>query len=118
QLQESLMKNALTRNLDDPTLESMPVIPTDRLDTLQEVPEKPTQELIAQALLDRPELSESQIDLRNREITRKAASNALLPTVTLVGFYGGTGLAGVRSPFYTQPFTPLVPTNWFGSFED
>ncbi len=118
QLQESLMKNALTRNLDDPTLESMPVIPTDRLDTLQEVPERPAQELIAQALLDRPELSESQIDLRNREITRKAASNALLPTVTLVGFYGGTGLAGVRSPFYTQPFTPLVPTNWFGSFED
>jgi len=118
QLQESLMKNALTRNLDDPTLEAMPVVPTDRLDTVQEIPEKPTQELIAEALLDRPELSESQIDLRNREITRKAAANALLPTITLVGFYGGTGLAGVRSPFYSQPFTPLVPTNWFGSFED
>ncbi len=31
QLQESLIKNALTRNLDDPTLEAMPVIPTDLL---------------------------------------------------------------------------------------
>ena len=30
QLQESLMKNALTKSLDDPTLEEMPVIPTDR----------------------------------------------------------------------------------------
>ena len=30
QLQESLMKNAITKNLDDPVLESMPVIPTDR----------------------------------------------------------------------------------------
>ncbi len=118
QLQESLMKNALTKNLDDPTLESMPVIPTDRLDTVQEIPERPTQELIAQALLDRPELSESEIDLRNREISRKAATNALLPTVTLVGFYGGTGLAGDRNPFYALPFTPLVPTNWFGSFQD
>ena len=30
QLQESLMKNALTKSLDDPTLEEMPVVPTDR----------------------------------------------------------------------------------------
>ena len=118
QLQESLIKNALTKNLDDPTLEAMPVIPTDRLDTVQEIPEKPTQELIAQALLDRPELSESGIDLQNREISRKAADNALLPSVNLVGFWGGSGLAGIRSPFYSQPFTPLVPTNWWGGFQD
>jgi outer membrane protein TolC len=118
QLQESLIKNALTKNLDDPTLEAMPVVPTDLLDTVQEIPERPTQELISQALVDRPELSESDIDLRNREITRKAASNALLPTLTLVGFYGGTGLAGDLNPFYTQPNTAIVPTNWWGSFEN
>ncbi len=116
QLQESLIKNALTKNLDDPTLEAMPVIPTDLLDTVQEIPERPTQELIAQALQDRAELSESDIDLQNREITRKAAANALLPTLTLVGFYGGTGLAGDLNPFYFQPNTPLVPTNWWGGF--
>ena len=118
QLQESLIKNALTKNLDDPTLESMPVIPTDLLETVQEIPERPTQELIAQALVDRAELSESDIDLENREITRKAAANALLPTLTLVGFYGGTGLAGDLNPFYTQPNTPLVPTNWWGGFQN
>jgi outer membrane protein TolC len=118
QLQESLIKNALTKNLDDPTLEAMPVIPTDLLDSVQEIPEKPTQELIAQALQDRAELSESDIDLQNREITRKAATNALLPTLTLVGFYGGTGLAGDLNPFYTQPNTPIVPTNWWGSFQN
>jgi outer membrane protein TolC len=116
QLQESLIKNALTKNLDDPTLEAMPVIPTDLLDTVQEIPEKPTQELIAQALQDRAELSESDIDLQNREISRKAATNALLPTLTLIGFYGGTGLAGDLNPFYTQPNTPIVPTNWWGGF--
>ena len=52
QLQESLVKNALTKNLDDPTLEAMPVIPTDTLDTVQEIPERPTQDLITQALAD------------------------------------------------------------------
>ena len=58
------MKNALTKNLDDPTLEAMPVIPTDMLDTVQEIPERPTQELITQALATRPELAESDIDLQ------------------------------------------------------
>jgi len=31
QLQETLMKNAVTKNLSDPLLEAMPVIPTDRM---------------------------------------------------------------------------------------
>ncbi|MGB9238532.1 MAG: TolC family protein, partial [Terriglobales bacterium] len=33
ELQESLMKNALTKSLDDPTLEEMPVVPTDLMST-------------------------------------------------------------------------------------
>ncbi|HKD83512.1 MAG TPA: TolC family protein [Terriglobales bacterium] len=118
QLQESLLKNALTRNLDDPTLEAMPVIPTDTLETVQEIPERPTADLITQALRTRSELSESDIDLQNREITRKAAANALLPTLTLVGFYGGSGLAGDLNPFFTLPNPPLVPTNWYGALQD
>ena len=35
QLQELLTKNALTRSLDDPTLEAMAVVPTDRLQSVQ-----------------------------------------------------------------------------------
>ena len=47
QLQESLIKNALTKNLDDPTLEAMPVIPTDLLDDrAKSFPSSSTQELI------------------------------------------------------------------------
>ena len=119
QLQESLVKNALTKNLDDPTLEAMPVIPTDTLETVQEIPERPTQDLITEALATRPEVSESDIDLSNREITRKAAANALLPTLTLVGFYGSSGIAGDLNPFFAAgPNPPLVPTNWYGAFQD
>ena len=33
QLQETLMKNAITKSLDDPVLEAMPVVPTDKMDT-------------------------------------------------------------------------------------
>ena len=117
QLQESLIKNALTKNLDDPVLESMPVIPTDRLEPTDTVPDKSTQDLITMALQDRPELSESQIDLQNRQISRQAAKNALLPTLALVGFYGGTGLAGESNPaYYLTPNTTTAPCCFGGAF--
>ena len=58
QLQESLIKNALTKTLDDPLLEEMPVIPTDTLqDRTVEVKVVPILDLIQEALQTRPELS-------------------------------------------------------------
>jgi outer membrane protein TolC len=118
QLQESLLKNALTKNLDDPVLESMPVIPTDRLEPTDTGPAKSLQDLITVAVQDRPELSESQIDLQNRQITRRAAKNALLPTLALVGFYGGTGLAGELNPYYYTTNSTTLPTGFGGAFRD
>ena len=35
QLQELLIKNALTKSLDDPVLEAVPVVPTDRLESVE-----------------------------------------------------------------------------------
>src|SRR5262249_6270468 len=99
-LQESLLKNALTKSLDDTALEEMPVVPTDRMETLSAEPSRPLSELLQKALAERPELLMSDIDLKNREISRKAARNALLPTVSLVGFYGGAGLAGELNPAF------------------
>ncbi len=120
QLQELLMKNALTRSLDDPVLESVPVVPTDRLDSGQapEVTNRPVQELIQEALQNRPELTESDVDLLNRQISRKAANNALLPSLSLVAFYGGSGLAGPLNPVYNVPGVPnvsTVPTDFSGA---
>ena len=119
QLQESLMKNAITKNLDDPVLESMPVIPTDSSDVVGALADQPVQELISEALQARPELAESDIDLVNRQISRQAAKNALLPTLSAVGFYGGTGLAGQLNPNYQGgPNTSVLPTNFWGAFEN
>jgi len=119
QLQESLIKNALTKTLDDPVLEEMPVVPTDTLqDTTVEVKPVPILDLIQEALQTRPELSESAIDLHNREISRKAARNALLPSVDLVASYGGTGLAGLDNPAYTLGGMNTVPKSFAGAFSD
>ena len=122
QLQELLMKNALTRSLDDPVLESVPVIPTDRFDSTQADPSnQPVQQLIQEALQNRPELAESDVDLINRQISRKAAKNALLPSLSLVAFYGGSGLAGPLNPIYNIPGVPnvsTVPTDFSGALEN
>ena len=97
QFQELLMKNALTKNLDDPILEAMPVRPTDHTGTL-EVTQGQTEDMIARALRDRIELSESDLDIDSRRISQIAARNAVLPSVSLTAFYGGTGLAGLPNP--------------------
>ena len=119
QLQELLMKNALTKSLDDPVLESVSVVPTDTLQSAQIVPlNEAVQDLIQQALHDRPELAESDIDLVSRQISRKAARNALLPSLSLVAFYGGSGLAGPLNPVYNVPGVPntsTVPTDVSGA---
>ena len=113
------MKNALTKSLDDPLLESVSVIPTDTLQSAQIVPlNQSVQELIQQALQDRPELAESDVDLVNRQISRRAARNALLPSLSLVGFYGGSGLAGELNPVYNNPGFPNssnVPVDFAGA---
>ncbi len=118
QLQESLMKNALTKSLDDPALEEMPVIPTDRTGTGSEEKNSPILELIAQAQKNRPELLETDIDLMNRQISRKAARNALLPTLSLVGFYGGTGLAGLVTPGNSASVPPDLTGAWQNAFNN
>jgi len=122
QLQELLMKNALTKSLDDPVLESVNVVPTDTLQSAQIVPlNESVQNLIQEALRDRPELAESDVDLVNRQISRKAARNALLPSLSLVAFYGGSGLAGPLNPVYNVPGVPNssnVPTDLSGALEN
>ena len=122
QLQELLMKNALTKSLDDPVLESVNVVPTDTLQSAQIAPSNQSvQELIQQALRDRPELAESDVDLVNRQISRKAARNALLPSLSLVAFYGGSGLSGPLNPVYNVPDVPNssnVPADYSGALKN
>lgn len=119
QFQQLLMKNAITKNLDDPLLEAMPVRPVD-LSTIsgnaEALAAAPTDDLVATALQQRAELKISEIDLTNRAISKKAAENALLPTLDLVGFYGGSGLAGPVNPVANLPST--APGGFGGAVND
>ncbi len=109
------MKNAITKSLDDPALEAMPVVPTDRMESVPTFAAVPIQDRISTALKDRPPLAESDVDLVNRRISRSAARNALLPSLSLVGFYGGSGIAGLLNPALSGTNSSSVPTDFGGA---
>jgi outer membrane protein len=102
QLEQLLMKNAITKNMEDPLLAEAPVIPTDTLKPDEQYEVRPIGELVQQALQGRPEISSARLNLTNLEISRKAIKNALLPTLDAYAFYGASSLAG--------PQNPVIPT--------
>ncbi|HET9408549.1 MAG TPA: TolC family protein [Candidatus Sulfotelmatobacter sp.] len=98
QLEQLLMKNALTRTLKDPALAAAEVIPTSTMDIPAQEQVVPTEDLINDALRHRAELVESRIDLNSRDLSNKAVRSALLPSLDLFAYYGGSGLAGDIRP--------------------
>ena len=81
QLQQLLMKNAITKNMGDPILAIAPVIPTDTLQINEPQESRPVEDLIQEALQARPEIATARINLANNEISRKSLKNAPAPDV-------------------------------------
>ncbi len=103
QLQELLVKNALSKDLEDPILAGARVVPTSTMELPQQEPIVPTQDLINDGLAHRAELTESRIDLNSRQINNKAVRNAMLPTLDLFAYYGGSGIGGDVNPALLPP---------------
>ena len=128
ELQQLLMKNALSRTLVDQRLIDAEVIPTDTMRITADEEAAPGQDLMNDALNHRPELLESRIDLNSREVSLKAVKNTLLPSVDLFAYYGGSGLAGIANPasicgnpgsnpiFCTPPADVEPPTSYGHAF--
>ncbi len=120
--QQQIIKQAIARNLNDQTLATAPVIPTDRI-TLDQLTEEsqPVEQLVQEAFKNRPELEQAALTLRNDEITLKGARNQLLPALDVYGFYGSNALGGSQSPNWTdfstgQPYPPgKLPSTGYGT---
>jgi outer membrane protein len=108
QLEQLLMKNALTRTLKDPVLATAEVIPTSTMEIPPQEPVSPTEDLINDALRHRAELVESRIDLNSREYSNKAVRSALLPTLSAFAYYGGAGVGGNQNPLNTCAQNPVA----------
>ena len=98
QLQQLLMKNALSRTLVDPHLADAEVIPTSTVQLPEQEELVPTQDLVNDALNHRPELAQARINLASTEISNKAVRSNLLPSLDAFAYYGGSGLGGAQNP--------------------
>ena len=98
QLQQLLMKNALSRTLHDPALAEAEVIPTSTMEVPENEQVQPTEDLVNEAVRHRAELVEARIQLSSQELSNKAVRSALLPTLDLYAYYGGYGLGGSQNP--------------------
>src|SRR5271169_2638271 len=98
QLQQLLMKNALSRTLHDPILAGAEVVPTSTMEVPENEQVQPTEDLVNEAIRHRAELVESRIQLNSQEISNKAVRSALLPTLDVYAYYGGYGLGGSQNP--------------------
>ncbi len=92
QLQQLLMKNALSRTLVDPVLADAEVIPTSTMELPAQEAIVPIQDLVNEALSHRPELAEARINLSNTAISNKAIRSSLLPTLDAFAYYSGNGV--------------------------
>jgi len=111
ELEKLLMKNAVSRSVEDPVLAEADVIPTSTMQIPQEEAVVPVQDMINQALDHRAELVESRIDLSSRDLSSKAIRNALLPTLDAFAYYSGSGVGGNINPsVLTPPCNPAVST--------
>lgn len=129
ELQQLLIKNALSRTLVDPTLADADVIPTSTMQLPTQEPVTPVQDLVNDALSHRAELAQSRIDLTNRDISNRSTKNSLLPTLSAFAYYQGSGRGGSQN-FYnlcshsTVPFgctpdaTPAPSTSYGGTFNE
>jgi outer membrane protein len=113
ELEQLTIKNALTRALpaDSPVMQ-MDVIPTDTVQVPEQENLGSAEDLIKLAMANRPDYIQQKINLQNSRINQQGANNGLLPSVDLVGFYGGSGLNGLQNPL--GPFPPgTIPPGGF-----
>jgi outer membrane protein len=101
--QEAILKNVLTRTGNaDPEVQSAHIIPTDTL-TLPATDEiRPMQDLIGEALINRPDLGQAQLQIANAQIGLEGSRNLTKPQLDLVGIMQNNGLAGQASPFVSN----------------
>jgi outer membrane protein TolC len=79
----------------------------------------PVEQLIDEALKNRPDLNILQINQDRAEISRKSVRNFMLPSVNLIGYYSGYGLGGAPNPNYVPPPNPVTgATSYAGTLQN
>jgi outer membrane protein TolC len=104
QLQDELvLKNFISKDPTASDLIDVEIVPADKPDAPQSIQLAPFAEAVKEAFVNRPDVQEQILNVKNGQIDVKATKNALLPLATLTGTYSSTGLAGNSLTATTPP---------------
>ena len=116
--QETVLKNALSRNgVESVWLDQVHIIPLDSFEIPKSDDLKPTAELVAEALENRPEIAQTKINLQSSKINVQGTKNNLLPTLSAFADMNNQGLTGLPNPNYVVgPFSPPASPYFVGGY--
>ncbi len=125
--QELILKSVLTRSgFDNPAVVSAHIIPTDHIDMPAQEAVLPLQDLVAEAMKNRPEVETNMISLENARLNMLGTKNNLLPTLSATATASNSGQAGAvaantQVPIYGSTgqiigFRPLTAADVNGFF--
>jgi outer membrane protein TolC len=113
--QELLLKTVLThRGTADPLLSSARIVPTTSITIPPNDESRPVDELIKEAMANRPEITAATLEIEGGNINLEGSRNELLPELDLVGTAQNSGLASSGSSALGQVASRDYPTYGLG----
>lgn len=110
--QEAILKTVLTRQGNgDSAVRTARILPTDSLTIPSVDGVQPMQDLITNALANRPDLQQARLQVNNSEIGLTGTRNALLPQVDLIGVAQNNAMAGS-----VNPLAPSIDRTFSGGY--
>jgi outer membrane protein len=93
--QETILKNALSRTgVASPSIADARIVPMDQIRVPDTEAVQPIQDLVAQALRERPDMGQNELGIANSKISMEGTKNAMRPSLDLTGSLQNSGLAG------------------------
>jgi len=83
------------------------IVPTDHIEVPAQEPVIPIQDMVAEALLNRPEVEQNDISLENARLDLKGVKNNLLPSLSATASFSNAGQGGA----ITNVPQPVVGAN-------
>jgi outer membrane protein TolC len=104
--QEIVLKNVLTRSgSDDLSLENVHIIPIDRIEVPKQEETPPADQLILEAMKNRPDLAQGELEVSNADLSLKGSKNQLLPRLDIIASATNNALAGTPNGLPPVPNT-------------
>lgn len=104
--QEMILKNVITRSgLDSPAIAAARIVPTTPITVPEADTIAPVQDMVAEALANRPEVAQNRISLENARLDMLGTKSNLLPTLQAVASFANGGQGGALNSAVQVPIT-------------